>query len=147
MFLCNYIPYIHIYTKCNNIHTPYVFISFKTFLFDIGHKHGRRYHHPQRTLHAAGTLAHPGFWESLMSVLQNLFQNNLGVLVPAGKGTKETCPTSSWGSFLSVSTSPTPPWAQTRQVVPRSTEDSPCCRCPRKPRILGSLRRVGLGLR
>ena len=37
-----------------------------------------------------------------------------------------------------------PPWAWTQQMVPSSSEDFPCYRRPSLPRILGSLRRVGL---
>jgi hypothetical protein len=35
-----------------------------------------------------------------------------------------------------------PSWVRTQRRVPRSPEDSPCCRCPTTSRILGSLRPV-----
>ena len=41
--------------------------------------------------------------------------------------------------FLPVGTNAGPPWAQTRQAVPQSPEDSPPHMCSSTPRILGSL--------
>jgi hypothetical protein len=52
-----------------------------------------------RTLNAAGTLAHPGSWENWW------VEHNICSKKPrrscASSRTKETCPTSGWGSFLS----------------------------------------------
>jgi hypothetical protein len=53
-------------------------------------------------------------------------------------------PTDQWLGLFLVSISPRPSLAQTRLRVPQAPEDSPHCRCPSTPRILGSVRRVGL---
>ena len=76
---------------------------------------------------------------SLVSRTQHLFQRILEGLVPAGTGMKETCLNSGWGVFIPVCASPSPSWARTQSRVPRSPEDSPRCKHPSTPRILGSL--------
>ena len=66
---------------------------------DLEHKLGGWSQGPQRSLHIAGALAHPGSWESLVSGMQHLFQNNPEGLGPAGTGTLETRPTRTWDVF------------------------------------------------
>ena len=77
---------------------------------------------------------------SLVSGTQHLLQNNQEWPVQEGTGTQKTHLTSSWGSFRSVPG----PCHLGHKLSGQSLEDSPRCRHTSTPRILGSLRRVGI---
>jgi hypothetical protein len=88
---------------------------------------------------SAGALAHPGSWDGWgveLNICSKTTQRGLGQQEQGHRKPDQP--------VAGVCTRPTPPWAQTQQKVPQSPDNSLCHRYPSMPRILGSLRRVGL---
>jgi hypothetical protein len=84
----------------------------------LGHEHGRRSQGPQRTLHAAGTLAHTWSWDHWW------VECNICSKYPRGscacRKRDKGNPHNQQLGFIPVSTSPMPLWERTRRALAHS---------------------------
>jgi hypothetical protein len=113
--------------------TNHFLIEFKNHYRQIRRRVPRS---PEDSPHCRHTSI-PRTFRSLGNGMQHLSQKPRGSCASRNRD-KWHLP-NQWLRFLPAGARPVPSWAQTRQRVPRSPEDTPCCRHPSTLRILGSM--------